>query len=84
MIFSRLQSGLPENELGSAEEVYQRSHQQSKRVQHRQHHPGAAAGEHRPRQVTELYWFAQGHRFVCNVRISEVCIKEIKMSHSRY
>lgn len=47
------QPGVPEDELGSAEEVHQRSHQQGKRVQHRQHHPGAAAGERRPWQVTE-------------------------------
>lgn len=46
-----LQSSLSENELGGSEEVHQRSHQQSQRVQHCQHHSGAAAGEHRQGQV---------------------------------
>lgn len=60
--FFSLQSGVSEDELGSPQEVHQRSHQQSKRVQHRQHHPGAAAGEHRPRQVIGLHpicWLAR-------------------------
>lgn len=40
------QPGLSEDELGGSEEVHQRSDQQSQRVQHCEHHPGAAAGKH--------------------------------------
>lgn len=46
-----VQPGLSENELGGSEEVHQWSDQQSQRVEHRQHHPGAAAGEHRQGKV---------------------------------
>lgn len=46
-----LQPGLSEDELGGSEEVHQRSHQQSQRVKHRQHHSGAAAGKYRQGQV---------------------------------
>lgn len=47
-----VQPGLSEDELGGSEEVHQRFDQQSQRVQHRQHHPGAAAGEHHQGQVS--------------------------------
>lgn len=47
-----MQPGVPEDELGGPQEVHQWSHQQGQRLQHRQHHPGAAAGEHREGQVT--------------------------------
>lgn len=46
-----VQPGLSEDELGGPEEVHQRSDQQSQRVEHRPHHPGAAAGEHRQGKV---------------------------------
>lgn len=46
-----MQPGLSEDELGGAQEVHQRSYQQSQRVKYCQHHTGAAAGEHRQGEV---------------------------------
>lgn len=62
-----MQSRLSENELGGSEEVHQRSHQQGQRVQHCQHHSGAAAGKHRQGQVNDNIVF-----IVINVGVSLV------------
>lgn len=47
-----VQPGLSEDELGGSEEVHQRFDQQSQRVQHRQHHPGAPTRKYRQREVS--------------------------------
>lgn len=60
-----VQPGLSEDELGGSQEVHQWSHQQNQCVKHHQHHPGAAAGEHRQGEVNKNIFSSYHIRFKC-------------------